>query len=200
MKWFLESAGVCLVVLALAGSELVACNPRGCKPTRPVPVRPVRPEIVVPPTPVNPGPGPEVNGTDPADGNEVVWDLPEAEKRRIREAVRFRETESAPQAVSRPVAATPQAPALSDRVARALAAHKTLTAQVARLMAKRNEIQRWDGPAQEKFRQAFGSTDEQVRQRVQQRIDQLIQEGTRVLASLAEEIRFEFYVARNKRQ
>jgi hypothetical protein len=90
-------------------------------------------------------------------------------------------------------------PAVPERLVRAVSAHKALAAQVAKLMAKRAEIERWDGPAQEKFRRAFGTTDDKVRQRVLQQIDRQIQEASRVLASLADTIRFEFYVSQKNR-
>jgi hypothetical protein len=195
MKRFMATMCMGMALVPMVVSQVNACNPRPCRPTQ---VIPVRPAPVIPQAPVNPQPGPEANGpTEPIGSNEVVWDLPETEKRRIREAVLSR---TAPmQSVSTTPAPTTEAPALPERITRALAAHKALAAQVNRLMAKRTEIQRWDNVAQEKFRQAFGSTDEQLRQRVLQRIDQLIQEGSRQLTTLADEIRFEFYVARNKR-
>ena len=85
-----------------------------------------------------------------------------------------------------------------ERITKALAAQKELKLNIQRLQAKRSEIERWDNVAQEKFRKAFGGTDEKVRQKVIQRIDQLIQESTRTLASLAEAIRFDFYISMNK--
>jgi hypothetical protein len=131
----------------------------------------------------------------------VVWDLPEADKRRIREAVLARTSPKpgagAPAASQAPASEPAQTP---ENVSRALAAHKALAAQVARLVAKRDEIKRWDEQAQDKFRQAFGSADEALRARVLQRIDQEIQQRTRLMATLADNIRFEFYVARNKSQ
>jgi hypothetical protein len=129
-------------------------------------------------------------------GDEVVWDLPEAEKIRIREAVRARTSPRVQQPSSSSGNIAPvSTPVVPERLVRAVAAHKALATQVAKLMAKRAEIERWDGPAQEKFRRAFGTTDNQVRLRVLQQIDRQIQEASRLMASLADTIRFEFYVS-----
>ena len=199
----LMSLSVCVALTTAAVSDLWACGPRSCANgagARPTVVRPVRPGAGTPvPAPtVGETSGPSV--TESGGDTQVVWDLPETEKARIRQAVRLRtapETASAPAAPTAPAAA--DSPVVPERVARAVAAQKAIAAQMARLLAKRAEIQRWDEVAQAKFRQAFGSTDEPVRARVMQRINQQIQEGSRLMAALADTISFEFYVAQKKK-
>jgi hypothetical protein len=60
----------------------------------------------------------------------------------------------------------------SDRVTRAVVAQQALAAENARLEAKPAELERWDAVARDKFRRAFGTTDERMRQLVYQRIEQ----------------------------
>ena len=75
-----------------------------------------------------------------------------------------------------------------------MTAQQVLAAQTARLEAKRAELQRWDEAAQAKFRQAFGTTDESARQLVLRRIEQQIDQNTKLQAAIAETVSFEFYV------
>jgi hypothetical protein len=196
MKKFLLSICLCVTTALLASAMAQACDPRpGCG------VVPAKPQTSVRPVPAPVTPPANSAGGNGA-GDEVIWDLPAAEKQRIKKAVLAREA-IAPQGQPQPAPGpTPPVYPSADEVrqANAIAAHKALTAQLARLTAKRAEIQRWDSQAQEKFRQAFGSTDEQLRKAVLQRIDQQIQESSRLLAALADNIRFDFYVSRDKRQ
>jgi len=197
MKKFLLSMSLCLTASLVVAMNTQACDPRpGCgSSARPAGVRPT------PAAPVKPASGvvaPAQQGQSVNPGNDdVVWDLPAAEKQRIKQAVRLREDAPAPSQAAPTTATTPQA---DGRLANAIAAHKALAAQLGRLSAKRAQVQRWDAQAQEKFRQAFGSTDEQVRKAVLQRIDQQIQESSRLLTALADNIRFDFYVSRDKQR
>jgi hypothetical protein len=82
----------------------------------------------------------------------------------------------------------------------AVAAQRTLALTNARLEAKRAELQRWDERAQEKFRRAFGTTQEEVREQVLSRIDQEIQRNNQLLAVIAQNVNFEFYLQTKNRK
>ena len=149
---------------------------------------------------------------------ESPVELSEKEKAQIQAAVRFREAVPAPSSNqprntpvrSRPtgtaqvttsegVAQRAPAAAMPERISRAINAHRELTQLLDHLATRREEIQRWDDLAQQKFQRAFGTVDEKVRQAVLQRIDQQMQESARALATLADSLRFEFYLTLNKK-
>jgi hypothetical protein len=88
----------------------------------------------------------------------------------------------------------------NERVVKAVQLQQAQAAQNARLEAKKAELERWDAPAQEKFRRAFGTADEAVRQRVLERIGALIQRNQQTIAAIADGMNFEFYLTANKCQ
>ena len=144
-----------------------------------------------------------VNLTPVINAAPLQVELTDTEKAQIRKATLVRDS-AEPTIAPRPVSpgyvpVRPVAAPMPERLVRAIAAHKELTLAVQRLLAKRSEIERWDGPAQEKFVRAFGSNDDKLRQAVLARIEQQIQESSRGLALLADSIRFEFYVSLNKK-
>jgi hypothetical protein len=198
MKAFLACTGICVAIILSSSAH--ACNPTcGTVVSRP-PVtsaggntRPGAP---------NNTPQAIPSGTnEPIGGSEVNWDLPTSEKARIAKAVRFRtETEVIPTSTTPAPATTvrPNGAVIPERVARAVAAQREMAQQLNRLIAKRAEIERWDASAQDKFRRAFGTTDEAARRNVMQRLDQQIQDGSRILADLSDSVRFEVYVSQNK--
>ena len=111
-------------------------------------------------------------------------ELSDIEKAKIRKAAQLKDAVELP-AITRPTgpAVAPVRPVVApmpERLVRAIAAHKELTLAVERLVAKRSEIERWDSQCQEKFARAFGTTDEKVRLAVLARIDQQIQESSRL--------------------
>jgi hypothetical protein len=86
----------------------------------------------------------------------------------------------------------------ADRMTRAVAARQTLVAQNARLDGKRRELLRWGSEDQEKFRRAFGSTDEQLRRAVLQRIEQQQARNRQLMAAIADGMNFDFYIQTKK--
>jgi hypothetical protein len=88
MKRKLAAAVLSFAAVISLGLEALACNPASCggRPGATVPVRP-NPGTAAP---TNPG----INVAQ-AGGNQVVWDLPQDEKARIRAAARKTSTKSA---------------------------------------------------------------------------------------------------------
>ena len=82
----------------------------------------------------------------------------------------------------------------NDRMAQVFATRQSLIAQTARLESKLNDLKRWDAPAQEKFRRAFGTIDDTVRLRVAKAIEQQIIRNRQTVAALGEGVNFEFYL------
>jgi hypothetical protein len=86
----------------------------------------------------------------------------------------------------------------NDRVVQAVAAQQALAAENARLGARLAELERWDTVAQDKFRRAFGTADERVRQLVFQRIEQRRERNQQLIAALADGLNLEFYMRTKK--
>lgn len=91
--------------------------------------------------------------------------------------------------------ATPAGATYNDRVTKNVLLQQALAAQMARLLARRAELERWDPAAQAKFRRAFGNVEENTRQRVLKRIDALILRNRQASAALADNVNFDFYLA-----
>jgi hypothetical protein len=124
------------------------------------------------------------------DTDGAVWDLPADKRPDGRTAA------NPTPAVVQPRPAS--GPTFNDRMAQAIAAQRLLAAQNARLSTKRAELQRWDEAAQEKFQQAFGTTDAAARQLVLRKVEQQIDRNAKLMVTLADAVNFEFYVRTKK--
>jgi hypothetical protein len=200
-----------LMGMALAGADVWACDGKPC----PGPDRRSSGGRVVPGNagPSQPLPGntqgnagrPANPGVDVVRGGDALdWDLPQDTKHG-----RAKDTGPRPDAAARsgqpanirpPVSADRQGGSWNDRMVQAVNVQRTLVLLNARLEAKRAELQRWDEQAQEKFRRAFGTAQEEARQQVLGRIDQEIQRNNQLLAVLAQNVNFEFYLQTKNRK
>jgi hypothetical protein len=219
-SWIPSLAKVLTLALTISSAPAWACGPGGCRTAdyadqpsvqQNLPRDDSAAEVV-----------PAIDGV--VAGDEAVNELPAGAKRAIRLAAAKGErtyyveaaTSTAAPIVARTVAASqtsaasrpanvgPTAPAagslsFSDRMAQVFAVRQHLAVQTARLEAKMNELNRWDAPAQEKFRQAFGSVDENLRQRVAKAIQAQIDRNRQTVAALSEGVNFEFYMRSKKK-
>jgi hypothetical protein len=187
----------CLVLAATWMTALTlparACDPRPRVIRRPTPAAPAAPTPQAP-RPANPNPG---------TGEDVDWDLPADTSKEPAPAAGDRRSTTkpvTPRPAAAPTAPAPATGSFSDRVTQAVALKQALAAQNARLKAKWAELDRWDATAQEKFRRAFGSSDEQLRGRVMDRIEQLIDRNNQSIAAISENLNFEFFLQSKKRK
>jgi hypothetical protein len=214
MKRFLIAA----VVTALSATALLpnlrACEPGRCSSRRtaanapaPSPAPPAAPandtgtEDDTPPDLANNAdvPTPKEPRTQrPADGRGV----PAASRPRT-----YSQGVARPTVAPTPSRATAPAPSpttraqglsFHDRVAQAITTQQALLTANARLEAKLAELQRWDEAAQDKFRRAFGTTEERVRQAVAQRLLEQRQKNLQALATITDGMNLEFYLQSKK--
>jgi type IV secretory pathway VirB10-like protein len=219
-RWQISSI-LCIACLSVLGMEARACDPkpRPCvTPRTPAPNRPTTP----PPPVVEGDDGGEVDWDLPAETKRRITKEATARTpartdrsgsthpgvrpptstptdRATTERRAVRTTDAGDEAIpNRNDTARPEGPSHSQRMAQAVEAQRALAAANVRLDAKRRELQRWDAEAQEKFRRAFGTTDERVRRAVLQRIDEQKERNQRLLAAITDGMNFEFYMQTKK--